>query len=139
MTEKDRLAKEWLLLEKERELMKKQATEVRDECRQLQYEYERQGKKPHVSAVMRERYSVKDFINLKDDNGYSAFLRDAITFCETRDGCPFYDEHQAANDQKNDCHGIWIKMGATCQAFADRIKRAIKEKTDNASCRRLPA
>nr|MDO8085973.1 hypothetical protein [Candidatus Sigynarchaeum springense] len=127
ITEKEQFAKERLLLDKERELIKRQASEIRNECQQLQDQYERQGKKPHVPSIKTREYLVNEFVDLKDGDGYSALLRNAITYCETHNGCPFYSDHQAEKDPKNDCYGVWIKMGATCQRFADRMKQLIKK------------
>ncbi len=126
-TEKERLAKERLLLEKERELMQRQASEIRDECRKLQDKYDRQYRKSHVAAIKPKHYVVRDFFDPKDDNGYAYLLRDAITYCETHDGCPFFEERCTVGDETTGCRGVWIKMGATCHVFAEHIKRGIKE------------
>ena len=130
MTKKEQLAKERLLLEKERELMQRQASEIRDECQKMQERYTKSGAKAPVRGARPKQHAVRDFIDPGDNDGYSKMLRDAITFCETHDGCPFFGE-RCKSDEATGCRGIWIKMGATCHVFADSIKRCIKEAVSN--------
>jgi hypothetical protein len=130
ITEKERLVKERLLLEKERELMQRQASEIRDECREMQEQYTKSDTKDRIKGTRPKQHAVRDFIDPGDSNEYAALLRDAITFCETHDGCPFFGE-RCKSDEASGCRGIWIKMGATCHVFADSIKRCIKEAIGN--------
>lgn len=133
MTEKERLVKDRLLLEKERELMQRQASEIRDECQRMQERYTNTDKKVRINGVNSPRskqHAVQDFIDPENGDGYATLLRDAITFCETYDGCPFYGVG-CKSDEATGCRGIWIKMGATCRVFADSIKLRIKEAIGN--------
>jgi hypothetical protein len=130
MTAKERLGKERLLLEKERELIQRQASEVRDECQKLRDEYSSPARKTTVQGIKPKQHAVRDFVDLAGSDGYAPLLRDAINFCETHDGCPFFGE-SCKSKEAAACRGIWIKMGAPCQVFAGTIKRCIKEAIGN--------
>lgn len=125
MTEKERLVKDRLLLDKERELLQRQASEIREEYQKMHEEHGQRDRKAATRSTKRAQHSVQDFIDPKDANGYSPLLRDAMSFCETRDGCPFLGDG-CKHDEMNTCRGVWIRMGATCTAFAEKIKPRIK-------------
>jgi hypothetical protein len=130
IAEKEKLLKERLLLEKERELLQRQASEVRDECQRMQDRYDSHDRKTRVNGARPKQHAIRDFIDPKDENGYSALLREAIHFCETHDGCPFLGE-RCKHGETSGCRGIWIKMGSTCNIFADHVKPCIKEAIGN--------
>ncbi|MBN2153753.1 MAG: hypothetical protein JW839_20010 [Candidatus Lokiarchaeota archaeon] len=128
LTEKERLVKERLLLEKEHEVVMRQASEVREEYRRLQGSNgDRPKRKVADASSGLRQLAVRDFIDHGNDSGYATMLRDAITFCETHDGCPFFAGRCTVDGAIAGCRGVWIKMGAPCPVFAENLKRCIKE------------
>jgi hypothetical protein len=113
--------RERMLLKKEREVIMKQASEMRQEVKALHEHInllERKG-----VAQPRERFAIADLID--QSCSMSSRLQNAVQYCETHDGCPFHvlscDSTVAAS-----CQGRWIRMGAPCSILAGKLKQAMK-------------
>jgi hypothetical protein len=113
--------RERMLLKKEREVIMKQASEMRKEVKELHDQInllERKG-----LAQPRERFAIVDLIG--QSCNMSSLLQNAVQYCETHDGCPFHvlgcDSTVAAS-----CGSIWIKMGSPCSKLAGKLKQAMK-------------
>nr|MDO8109199.1 hypothetical protein [Candidatus Sigynarchaeota archaeon] len=73
-----------------------------------------------------EQFNIQDFIDPK--SGLSGRLEDAVNFCETHEGCPFF-ANECDQAVVMDCCGVWIKMGTPCSVFAEKIKLCIRSMT----------
>ena len=124
LSELEKIKKEKLLLEKQNKVIKKQASELRENFQEMREKYTSIEKKQKKETERnQEHYTIPAFID--NTRGPSLFLKNAVKYCETHDGCPF----QAIGCDQSlqaECNAIWIRMGVPCETFAAKIKTCMK-------------